>query len=69
MIEVKVNFLSNGRLCVNAEHFMTPCVPRMGEFYCVQYWSCPIYRVEWNRAQAYIYVDVSEIPLNWETHE
>jgi hypothetical protein len=65
MIEVKVNFSFNDRLSVISESFLTPCVPRVGEFYCVQYWSCPIYRVEWNKAQAYIYVDVSETDLYW----
>lgn len=66
MVEVKVNFRYNGKLCVNTEHFMTPCVPRVGDFYCVQYWSCPIYRVEWNKAQVFIYVDVSETDLYWQ---
>lgn len=70
-IEVTVNFNYNGKLCLDKEVFFTPCVPRVDEFYYVQYWACPIYRVSWwvfqGVPKADIYVDVSETKIEWRT--
>ena len=47
MIEVKITYIYKGKFCVETDGFMTPCVPRVGDTFSIQYWDCPITSVNW----------------------
>ena len=61
LIEVKVHDLSSKQ---EVERFYTPCVPRVGEFFYVQYSSYEILEVRWwsinHTAGADIFIKIEE---------
>ena len=49
--------------------FLSPCAPRVGDRYAVQYWECEVYKVVWSYVRVDgspivdVYVDMSETKL------
>ena len=75
MIPIRILYCLGGKSTGHREELFLPAVPRVGEFWYVQYWSCPIVKIEWyvnktidkqTQIGIDVWVEVKDTKLNWD---